>query len=84
MQDELKVKTNIGFEGAALKKGLVGIALVDITKAAKKSVGNQLDVPAGRNVLQSGRGCGLVKSSLNANGDSRPEQVFIGARDGAV
>src|SRR5260370_21867069 len=35
-------------------------------------------------MLQAGRGRSLVETSLDANGNARPEQVFVGARDGAV
>ena len=84
VQDELSVQTDVGFESAALESRMVRVALVDVAEAAKQSVGNQLNVPAGRDVLHPARIGGLVEAPLNAVGNSRPEHVFVGARDAAI
>ena len=83
MQDELRVQTDIRLEGAALEKGMVGIALVNVAEAAQQSVGNQLNI-ASRRQVEAGDGCSLIEASLNAIGNPRPEQIFIGARDTSI
>src|SRR6476646_6334810 len=51
MQDEFSIQPNVGLERAALENRMVRITLVDISKAAKQSVRNQLNIPSGRDVL---------------------------------
>src|SRR5579885_1993252 len=84
MEDELSVDANIGLERAAFEEGVVGVALIDVAKAADQPVRNELHVARRGNVFQAGQGRGLVESPLDAVGDARPEDVFVGARNAAV
>ena len=84
MQDEFSIQPNVGFESAALENRMVRITLVDIAKAAKQSVRNQLNVPPGRDVLHATGIGGLVEAPLNAVGNSWPENIFISAGNATV
>src|SRR5258708_6090927 len=59
-------------------------ARTERAKAAKRGVGDELNVASGRNVFQPGDGGGLVHASLDAVGNPRPEEVFAGAGNPAV
>src|SRR5437870_989121 len=63
---------------------MVGIATVDVAKAAEQPVRNELHIAAGGDVLQAPRGGSLIKAALDTVRDPRPEQIFVRAGNGAV
>jgi len=84
VHNELGIQADNAFHSGAGEEGAIGVALVNIAKASQQRVRNKLHVPAGGDALEANRSGSLIESSLNADRDTGPEQVFIGARDAAV
>src|SRR5438105_11640787 len=83
-QDELGVQTDIGLECPSFEERVSGVALIDVAKGSERAVRVELHVAAGRDILQSLKRGGLVEASLDAVRNARPEQVFVGTRDGTI
>ncbi len=84
VHDALGVEPDVGLQVAPGEDGPARVARIERAKAAKRGVGDELNVASRRNVFQPGHGGGLVHASLDAVGNPRPEQVFAGARNPAV
>src|SRR5258708_889230 len=65
-------------------KDMVGIIQVKFLERTGDAVGYELNVPARRNVFQTGSRALLIEPSLDAAGIRRPEGIFTGAGNFAV
>src|ERR1700751_1084580 len=80
VQDKFRIEADLGLQRLALERRMVRVPVIDIAEPAQQSVRNELNVAGRRNVLDARRCRGLVKSSLDAVRDTRPEQIFVRAR----
>src|SRR5438445_6421406 len=84
VEDELGIDAGLSLEIAVLEERIVGVTLINIAKSTKQSIRNELDIAAGRDLLDTSRRCGLVEASLDPIRNARPENVLVSARDTAV
>src|SRR6266567_1780375 len=72
VQDELGIESNLGLQGAAIKKWVGWVERINVAETAEECVGNQLDIARGGQI-EGGGGSGLIEAALSTVGDSRPK-----------
>src|SRR6266853_3234974 len=83
-EHQLGVQAHLPERGSSRVKDMVGVVQVKFLKRARNAIGYELNVPARRNLFQTGSRALLIEPSLDAAGIGRPEGVFTGAGNFAV
>lgn len=81
---ELRVQAHLPERGSPRVEDIAWIVRVNFPERARDAIGDELNIPARRNLLQTGSRALLIEPPLDAAGIRRPESVFIGAWNAPV